>query len=507
MSLSPPRPPSHLPPPVSSTSGYHHSLYHAHSLHYAQNQHSVSPPSPHLSGHAHLNSTTPFSVSDILHPPLLTSSALDPDFKKTVEASIPPLGGAPSGGLPPSAGGVSPYPHAHRSPQHHLSSSSSSAAAAAAMGSMTMGGMHGVPVTNPYANYVPQFSHHTSSFPAQYCNGGDLYGADHGRHGTAGWYGGAADSRFSLSRFGMSPSSCMASSMGGMAGMSSGINPALGMTHLGDPTKGGMAGFSLAQRRKRRVLFSQGQVYELERRFKTQKYLSAPEREQMAMSIGLTPTQVKIWFQNHRYKHKRQQKDREKMETSSSNKDSSSHKHNSSSGGGNNANNSGSGSSSNSSSGSSPRKVSVPVLIRDGKSTSDGGSAGGGQMSGGSSTGSSSLSSHAQHHLGGGGGGSGGGGGIGSPHGGSLHSSCAINNKNGLSVSSASSLHHHHHHHDNFLSTPSPDISASLNSMGLNQPPLGHHHGLHPGMGYASAAVNGNALATHSPYLVNGRTW
>ncbi|GFR62454.1 homeobox protein DTH-2 [Elysia marginata] len=178
----------------------------------------------------------------------------------------------------------------------------------------------------------------------------------------------------------MSPSSCMATSMGGMAGMSSGINPALGMTHLGDPTKGGMAGFSLAQRRKRRVLFSQGQVYELERRFKTQKYLSAPEREQMAMSIGLTPTQVKIWFQNHRYKHKRQQKDREKMETSSSNKDSSSHKHSSSSSGGNNANNSGSGSSSNSSSGSSPRKVSVPVLIRDGKSTSDGGSGGGGEI-------------------------------------------------------------------------------------------------------------------------------
>lgn len=503
MSLSPTRPPSHLPPPASSTSGYHHSLYHAHSLHYAHHQPpSVSPPSPHLSGHAHHNSTTSFSVSDILHNPLLTSSALDPDFKKTVEASIPPLGGAPSsGGLHQAPGGVSPYQHAQRSPQHQLSSSSS-AAAAAAMGSMTMGGMHGVPVTNPYANYVPQFSHHTSSFPAQYCNGGDLYGADHGRHASAGWYGGAADSRFSLSRFGMSPSSCMASSMGGMAGMSSGINPALGMTHLGDPTKGGMAGFSLAQRRKRRVLFSQGQVYELERRFKTQKYLSAPEREQMAMSIGLTPTQVKIWFQNHRYKHKRQQKDREKMETSSSNKDSSSHKHSSSSGG-NNANNSGSGSSSNSSSGSSPRKVSVPVLIRDGKSTSEGGT---GSMTSAGSTGSSSLGNHGQHHLGGGGGG-GSAGGIGSPHGGSLHSSCAINNKNGLSVSSASSLHHHHHHHDNFLSTPSPDISASLNSMGLNQPTLGHHHGLHPGMGYTSAAVNGNALASHSPYLVNGRTW
>ncbi|XP_075926548.1 uncharacterized protein LOC116947097 [Petromyzon marinus] len=62
--------------------------------------------------------------------------------------------------------------------------------------------------------------------------------------------------------------------------------------------------------RKRRVLFSQGQVYELERRFKLQKYLSAPEREHLASMIHLTPTQVKIWFQNHRYKMKRQTKEK-----------------------------------------------------------------------------------------------------------------------------------------------------------------------------------------------------
>lgn len=47
-----------------------------------------------------------------------------------------------------------------------------------------------------------------------------------------------------------------------------------------------------AQRRKRRVLFTQSQVYELERRFKQQKYLSAPEREHLASMINLTPTQV-----------------------------------------------------------------------------------------------------------------------------------------------------------------------------------------------------------------------
>ena len=46
------------------------------------------------------------------------------------------------------------------------------------------------------------------------------------------------------------------------------------------------------QRRKRRVLFAHAQIGELERRFRQQRYLSAPERERLAISIGLTPTQV-----------------------------------------------------------------------------------------------------------------------------------------------------------------------------------------------------------------------
>ena len=60
------------------------------------------------------------------------------------------------------------------------------------------------------------------------------------------------------------------------------------------------------KKRKRRVLFTKAQTYELERRFRQQRYLSAPEREQLARIINLTPTQVKIWFQNHRYKFKKQ---------------------------------------------------------------------------------------------------------------------------------------------------------------------------------------------------------
>lgn len=53
------------------------------------------------------------------------------------------------------------------------------------------------------------------------------------------------------------------------------------------------------------MLFSKAQTLELERRFRQQRYLSAPEREQLARLLRLTPTQVKIWFQNHRYKLKR----------------------------------------------------------------------------------------------------------------------------------------------------------------------------------------------------------
>ncbi|NP_001158404.1 NK2 homeobox 2 [Saccoglossus kowalevskii] len=87
------------------------------------------------------------------------------------------------------------------------------------------------------------------------------------------------------------------------------------------------------KKRKRRVLFSKAQTYELERRFRQQRYLSAPEREHLASIIRLSPTQVKIWFQNHRYKLKRarQEKGLDMNPLPS------------------------------------PRRVAVPVLVRDGK--------------------------------------------------------------------------------------------------------------------------------------------
>lgn len=89
----------------------------------------------------------------------------------------------------------------------------------------------------------------------------------------------------------------------------------------------------VSKRRKRRVLFSKAQTYELERRFRQQRYLSAPEREHLASLLRLTPTQVKIWFQNHRYKMKRARAEKGVDMGHLA----------------------------------SPRRVAIPVLVRDGK--------------------------------------------------------------------------------------------------------------------------------------------
>ncbi|XP_022160620.1 homeobox protein vnd-like isoform X1 [Myzus persicae] len=111
--------------------------------------------------------------------------------------------------------------------------------------------------------------------------------------------------------------------------------------HPSDVNGGGNGTGVVHKKRKRRVLFSKAQTYELERRFRQQRYLSAPEREHLASIIRLTPTQVKIWFQNHRYKTKRAQQEKgmhvEHHAAAAANALSS------------------------------PRRVAVPVLVRDGK--------------------------------------------------------------------------------------------------------------------------------------------
>lgn len=64
---------------------------------------------------------------------------------------------------------------------------------------------------------------------------------------------------------------------------------------------------NLSRKKRSRAAFSHAQVFELERRFAQQRYLSGPERAELARSLRLTETQVKIWFQNRRYKTKRKQ--------------------------------------------------------------------------------------------------------------------------------------------------------------------------------------------------------
>lgn len=50
-----------------------------------------------------------------------------------------------------------------------------------------------------------------------------------------------------------------------------------------------------SKKKRSRAAFSHAQVYELEKRFNHQKYLSGPERSELARTLKLTETQVKIW--------------------------------------------------------------------------------------------------------------------------------------------------------------------------------------------------------------------
>ncbi|CAG9565742.1 unnamed protein product [Danaus chrysippus] len=177
-------------------------------------------------------------------------------------------------------------------------------------------GMAGNPYAVPLYGGAPVQGYGCA--PADLPHYGDMRGAS--------WYPASNDPRFAISRL-------MTSTSGGMGH----VNNMGGLAACAGPDAKPMQ-FPLAQRRKRRVLFTQAQVYELERRFKQQKYLSAPEREHLASLIHLTPTQVKIWFQNHRYKCKRQAKEKAMAEQNQHNQ-----------------------------SASSPRRVAVPVLVKDGK--------------------------------------------------------------------------------------------------------------------------------------------
>ncbi|XP_054719126.1 homeobox protein EMX2-like [Uloborus diversus] len=76
------------------------------------------------------------------------------------------------------------------------------------------------------------------------------------------------------------------------------------------------ASFILHQFRKPkriRTAFSPSQLLTLEHAFEKNHYVVGTERKQLAQSLNLTETQVKVWFQNRRTKHKRQKQEEEQQ--------------------------------------------------------------------------------------------------------------------------------------------------------------------------------------------------
>ncbi|XP_031558185.1 homeobox protein Nkx-6.1-like [Actinia tenebrosa] len=56
------------------------------------------------------------------------------------------------------------------------------------------------------------------------------------------------------------------------------------------------------KRKHTRPTFSGHQIFALEKTFEQTKYLAGPERARLAYSLGMTESQVKVWFQNRRTK-------------------------------------------------------------------------------------------------------------------------------------------------------------------------------------------------------------
>ena len=58
-------------------------------------------------------------------------------------------------------------------------------------------------------------------------------------------------------------------------------------------------------KRKPRTIYSSYQLRELNKRFSRAQYLALPDRAELATKLGLSQTQIKIWFQNKRSKLKK----------------------------------------------------------------------------------------------------------------------------------------------------------------------------------------------------------
>ncbi|KAL8579036.1 hypothetical protein ACOMHN_035975 [Nucella lapillus] len=70
--------------------------------------------------------------------------------------------------------------------------------------------------------------------------------------------------------------------------------------------------------KRARTTFSREQLDRLEAEFTANQYLVGRERTQLATTLGLSETQVKVWFQNRRTKHKREKEKHEETQDAKS---------------------------------------------------------------------------------------------------------------------------------------------------------------------------------------------
>ncbi|XP_059481132.1 H2.0-like homeobox protein [Neocloeon triangulifer] len=76
----------------------------------------------------------------------------------------------------------------------------------------------------------------------------------------------------------------------------------VGASHESPHNQTSATGSNKRKRSWSRAVFSNLQRKGLEKRFQIQKYITKPDRRQLAATLGLTDAQVKVWFQNRRMK-------------------------------------------------------------------------------------------------------------------------------------------------------------------------------------------------------------